>query len=175
MRSRTNSRPTAGGARSDAQASGQPSEDVAAEIPPATGRMEIVLAGTPPLPRRNRRVPASLTSRPVAALPETTAGRLPHHAFRGPSAFTRVAARMVAEPPQATPTSECFEQCHCLHRPLRLLPAGATDAGRSSHLPRNGAVPRRTTDHVLATQVVDEEVCATVIDLNHADACTLGR
>ena len=37
----------------------------------------------PPLPRRNRPVRMSLTSRPVAAFPEKQAGRLPHYAFRG--------------------------------------------------------------------------------------------
>ena len=37
----------------------------------------------PPLPRRNRSVPASLASRPAAAFPEIQAGRLPHYPFRG--------------------------------------------------------------------------------------------
>ena len=36
-------------------------------------------------------------------------------------------------------SSECFSRCRCLHRPLRLLPAGATVAGRDSHPLRNGA------------------------------------
>ena len=35
-------------------------------------------------------------------------------------------------------------RCRCLHRPLRLLPAGATVAGRDSHPLRNGALSRRT-------------------------------
>ena len=35
-------------------------------------------------------------------------------------------------------------RCGCLHRPLRLLPAGATVAGRVSHPLRNGALSRRT-------------------------------
>ena len=36
-------------------------------------------------------------------------------------------------------SSECFSRCRCLHRPLRLLPAGATIAGRDSHPLKNGA------------------------------------
>ena len=55
----------------------------------------------PPIPRRNRPVLASLASRPLAAFPVWQAGRLPHHRFRGLSAFTRVAACVVAEPPTA--------------------------------------------------------------------------
>ena len=35
--------------------------------------------------------------------------------------------------------SECFRRCRCLHHPLRLLPAGATVAGRDSHPLKNGA------------------------------------
>ena len=37
----------------------------------------------PPVPRRNRSVPASLASRPLSAFPVLTAGRLPHCPFRG--------------------------------------------------------------------------------------------
>ena len=37
----------------------------------------------PPIPRRNRSVPASLASRPLSAFPVLTAGRLPHYPFRG--------------------------------------------------------------------------------------------
>ena len=36
-------------------------------------------------------------------------------------------------------TSECFRRYRCLHHPLRLLPAGATVAGRDSHPLKNGA------------------------------------
>ena len=39
---------------------------------------------------------------------------------------------------------ECFRQCRYLHHPLRLLPAGATVAGRDSHPLKNGTFPRRT-------------------------------
>ncbi len=36
--------------------------------------------------------------------------------------------------------SECFRRCRYLHHPLRLLPAGATVAGRDSHPLKNGAL-----------------------------------
>ena len=64
--------------------------------------------------------------------------------FEACSAFTCVAARMVAEPPKAALLSECFRRRRYLHHPLRLLPAGATVAGRDSHPLREGAFPRRT-------------------------------
>ena len=41
-------------------------------------------------------------------------------------------------------SSECFRRIRYLLRPLRLLPAGATVAGRDSHPLRNGALARRT-------------------------------
>ena len=59
--------------------------------------------------------------------------------FGACSAFTHVTARVVAEPPRRPLSSECFSRCRYLHRPLRLLPAGATVAGRDSHPLRNGA------------------------------------
>ena len=37
----------------------------------------------PPIPRRNRPVPSSLASRPMAAFPVSPPGRLPHYPFRG--------------------------------------------------------------------------------------------
>ena len=40
--------------------------------------------------------------------------------------------------------SKCFRRCRYLHHPLRLLPAGATVAGRDSHPLRSGAFSRRT-------------------------------
>ena len=47
--------------------------------------------------------------------------------FEACSAFTRVAACVLAEPPKRRPfTSECFSPCRYLHDPLRRLPAGAT-------------------------------------------------
>ena len=84
-----------------------------------------------PLPRRNRPVLASLASRPVAAFPERPSGRLPHQPFRcmlgfhsrcGPDG--RLTANGGPFP------SECFRPRRYLRNPLRLLPAGATVAGR---------------------------------------------
>ena len=40
--------------------------------------------------------------------------------------------------------SKCFSPCRYLHDPLRLLPAGATVAGRDSNPLGNGAFSRRT-------------------------------
>ena len=62
----------------------------------------------------------------------------------------RVMARMVAEPPKAVLLSECFSPYRCLYGPLRLLPAGATVAGRDSHPQGNGAFPRRTIKNPLS-------------------------
>ena len=74
--------------------------------------------------------------------------------FGACSAFTRVTARVVAEPPRRPLSSECFGRCRCLHRPLRLLPAGATVTGRDSHPLRNGAfhgaLPRADRHHCQA-------------------------
>ena len=41
--------------------------------------------------------------------------------------------------PRRPLSSECFGRYRCLHRPLRLLPAGATVAGRDSHPLRDDA------------------------------------
>ena len=57
--------------------------------------------------------------------------------FEACSAFTRVAARMVARPPRRPVPSECFRPCRCLHNPLRLLPAGAT-VSRAGFAPARG-------------------------------------
>ena len=42
------------------------------------------------------------------------------------------------------PESGCFRRSRYLLQPLRLLPAGATVAGRDSHPLRDSAFPRRT-------------------------------
>ena len=46
--------------------------------------------------------------------------------------------------PRGPSSSECFGRYRYLHHPLRLLPAGATVAGRDSHPLGNGAFARRT-------------------------------
>ena len=53
--------------------------------------------------------------------------------FGACSAFTHVAARMVAKPPLAARYVEVLQTSRYLRHPLRLLPAGATVAGRDSH------------------------------------------
>ena len=45
--------------------------------------------------------------------------------------------------------SKCFRRCRYLHHPLRLLPAGATVAGRDSHPLGTGAFSRRTDQRQL--------------------------
>ena len=45
--------------------------------------------------------------------------------------------------------SKCFRRCRYLHHPLRLLPAGATVAGRDSHPLRSSAFSRRTVQRQL--------------------------
>ena len=57
----------------------------------------------------------------------------------------RVAACVLAESPTGDPSpSECFSPIRYLLAPLRLLPAGATVAGRDSHPLGHSAFPRRT-------------------------------
>ena len=91
----------------------------------------------------------SLASQPVAAFPAIRSGRLPHCTFRGLLGVHSQLrpARSPGRPRQPVP-SECFRPCRCLHRPLRLLPAGATVAGRDSHPLGDGAFPRHTVSHV---------------------------
>ena len=65
--------------------------------------------------------------------------------FEACSAFTHVAACVLAESPSGDPSSsECFSAFRYLPAPLRLLPAGATVAGRDSHPLGHSAFPRRT-------------------------------
>ena len=51
--------------------------------------------------------------------------------------------------PRRPVSPKCFRLCRYLHRPLRLLPAGATVAGRDSHPLRDGAFPRHTVSTAL--------------------------
>ena len=80
-----------------------------------------------------------------ASLPQRTGGSAP--AFQ----VSRPAQRSLAlrpawslDHPRRPVTPKCFERCRYLHHPLRLLPAGATVAGRDSHPLRDGAFPRHT-------------------------------
>ncbi len=94
-------------------------------------------------------MPASLTSPSANGLPLITGGSASvSPCFEACSTFTRVPARMVAEPPQSGPLSpECFRPFRYLHDPPWLLPTGATVVGRGSHPPEEGAFPRRTVIH----------------------------
>ena len=86
-----------------------------------------------------------LASRSMAAFPEVAIGSASASScIEAWAAFTHVAARMVAEPPEAALPSERFGLCRYLHRPLGLLPAGVNVTGLDSHPSGNGAVPRRT-------------------------------
>ena len=88
----------------------------------------------PSLPRRSRPVRASLASRPVAASPVSRPAR-PPLALRSSWSLSR---------PGRPVAPECFSRSRYLLQPLRLLPAGATVAGRGSHPLGDGAFPRRT-------------------------------
>ena len=68
--------------------------------------------------------------------------------FEACSAFTRVPACMVAEPPKTALLPRCFSPCRYLHEPPWPLPAGAI-AGWDSHPPGKRAFPRRTVNHTL--------------------------
>ena len=94
-------------------------------------------------------VPASLASPSAIGLPLNTGGSASvSPSFEACSTFTRVPARMAAEPPYSGPlTPECFRPYRCLHDPPWLLPTGATVVGRGSHPPEEGAFPRRTVRH----------------------------
>ena len=74
-------------------------------------------------------------------------------------------------------SSERFRRCCHLHHPLRLLPAGATVAGRDSHPLWNGAFSRRTLkynirgggDHHLGPQVLLAVELDALFDGDEAD------
>ena len=98
-----------------------------------------------PLPRRT---PASalVALFPASRRPSPISRRVGFRVirFEACSAFTRVPACMVAEPPEAALLPECFSPCRHLHEPPWPLPAGATVAGWDSHPPGKHAFPRRT-------------------------------
>jgi len=96
-----------------------------------------------PLPRRNRWVPVSLSSPPMAAFPVFRPGRLRITLFEACSAFTRVTARAFAESLSRPSTPEASD-ASSPPRLLRLLPAGATVAGGDFHPLKDRAFARRT-------------------------------
>ena len=99
----------------------------------------------PSLPRRSRPVRASLASRPVAAFPVIRAGRPPHRPFRGLlDVHCALRPTWSLSRPRRPVASECFSRSRYLLQPPRLLPAGATVAGRGSHPLKDSTFPRRT-------------------------------
>ena len=108
---------------------------------------------------REAKVPSPSSLRPAITTPAESArarvahfpagGSLPHWTGGSASALrvSRPARCSLAlrpacsqEPPKAALTLKSFKPCRYLHSPLRLLPAGATIAGRDSH-PLPEAVP----------------------------------
>ena len=85
-------------------------------------------------------MPVSLTCRTVPAFPVRQAGRLPHHNVSRPAqrSLALRPAWLLSRPWRPVP-SECFNRGRYLPQPLRLLPAGATVAGRDSHPLGKGA------------------------------------
>ena len=120
-------------------------------------------------PGGTRSVLSSLASRPLPAFPVLRAGRLPHHFVSRPA--RRSLALQPAwslSRPRRPVSSECFERCRYLHHPLRLLPAGATVAGRDSHPLGNGALSRRTVTAVIGLRRV---LCSGPKTPVHSAAC----
>ena len=110
-----------------------------------------MLLPSPSSMRATASTPAGLVGALVARFPAS--GSLPR--LTGGSApallVSRPARRSLAlwpawslGRPRRPICSECFRPCRYLHHPLRLLPAGATVAGRNSHPLRDGAFPRHT-------------------------------
>ena len=83
------------------------------------------------------------------AFPVIRAGRLPCVIpFRGLLGVHSRYGWSLSRPGRPVPP-ECFRRYRYLHHPLRLLPAGATAAGRDSHPLKNGTFPRHTRQGVL--------------------------
>ena len=85
----------------------------------------------------------------------STDGSLPRYSGGSASALpvSRPAQRSLAlrpawslSHPRRPVTPKCFSRSRYLLQPLRLLPAGATVAGRDSHPQGDGAFPRRTVE-----------------------------
>ena len=103
-----------------------------------------------PLPRR-KPAGALVVLFPAGRRPSPVSRRVDFriNRFEACSAFTRVPACMVAEPPKAALLPECFSPYRYLHEPLWPLPAGTTVAGWGSHPPGKRAFPRRTGNSAL--------------------------
>ena len=110
-----------------------------------------VLPPSPSSMRAAATTPAEPAGARVALFP--TDGSLPRYSGGSASALpvSRPARRSLALRPACSlshpgrpVTPKCFSRSRYLLQPLRLLPAGATVAGRNSHPLRDGAFPRRT-------------------------------
>ena len=95
--------------------------------------------------RSGRPVRASLASRPVPAFPVIRRVGPRVARFEACSTFT-IALRptWALSRPGRPVAPECFSRSRYLLQPLRLLPAGATVAGRDSHPLGDGTFPRRS-------------------------------
>ena len=98
----------------------------------------------PPLPRRSRPMRASPSSRPMAAFPLFRRVGLRVARFEACSAFTRVAARMVAEPPKAARYTEVL-QSKSLPPSIAPIATGWSDCCRAGFAPAEGR--RLSTAH----------------------------
>ena len=117
---------------------------------PPTGLPVLLLSPSsrmpPPIPRRNRSVPASLASRPLSAFPLINGGSASALPVSRPARRLLTLAYVLAKSPRGDPSSsECLSPIRYLLAPRRLLPAGATVAGRDSHPLGYSAFPRRTS------------------------------
>ena len=118
-----------------------------------------------PLPRRNHEVRTSLSSLAMAAFPHLRAGRLPHYTFRG-LLSVHCSLRPAWSP--SCPRQPSTPEASAISLPpllLRLLPAGATDAGWGSHPLKMCAFARHTANILLSAMEphdtsVQKEACA---------------
>ena len=125
-------------------------------------------------------MPVSLTCRTVPAFPVRQAGRLPHHNVSRPAqrSLALRPAWLLSRPWRPVP-SECFNRGRYLPQPLRLLPAGATVAGRDSHpLGKgafHGALSQSVFKHWPEIFNHDATLTSAVLDrlLHHAETVTV--
>ena len=123
----------------------------------ATGRASRV-ASTPPFHTCRRHYPGGAgrclhRSLPDPWQPSPSIRRVGFRitCFEACTAFITLRPAWALSRPRRPVASECFRRCRYLHHPLRLLPAGATVAGRDSHPLRNGALRGALIDIKLST------------------------
>ena len=123
----------------------------------ATGRASRV-ASTPPFHTCRRHYPGGAgrclhRSLPDPWQPSPSIRRVGFRitCFEACTAFITLRPAWALSRPRRPVASECFRRCRYLHHPLRLLPAGATVAGRDSHPLRTGALRGALIDIKLST------------------------